>query len=52
MKWMFTGGATTPFAFGVYVFDVFVPDSYPSVPPRVHFFKTPKGSEVRYSPSL
>ncbi|KAL4487566.1 hypothetical protein ABPG72_017355 [Tetrahymena utriculariae] len=51
IKILITGAANTPFAYGVYVFDMFIPDDYPINPPKLNFQSTSKGS-IRFSPLL
>ena len=46
-----TAPADTPYAFGLFCFDIFVPDTYPQVPPKFHLLTTGNGS-VRFSPNL
>lgn len=46
-----TGPIDTPYAFGIFVFDVFFPPDYPTVPPLMTFLTT-GGGQVRFSPNL
>ena len=41
----------TPYANGMFIFDIFLPRDYPNVPPRVQFLTTGGGS-VRFNPNL
>jgi ubiquitin-protein ligase len=41
----------TPYALGLFCFDMLIPDSYPSLPPQVQLLTTGGGS-VRFSPNL
>ncbi|CAD7704553.1 unnamed protein product [Ostreobium quekettii] len=41
----------TPYANGIFVFDVYVPVDYPNGPPRVQF-KTTAGGKIRFNPNL
>ncbi|EAR84393.1 ubiquitin-conjugating enzyme (macronuclear) [Tetrahymena thermophila SB210] len=51
IKILITGAANTPFAYGIYVFDMFIPDDYPINPPKLNFQSTSKGT-IRFSPLL
>ncbi|KAL4437645.1 hypothetical protein ABPG74_017883 [Tetrahymena malaccensis] len=51
IKVLITGPANTPFAYGIYVFDMFIPDDYPINPPKLNFQSTSKGT-IRFSPLL
>jgi len=46
-----TGPEGTPYALGLFVFDVFMPADYPSKAPLVHF-DTTGGGRVRFNPNL
>lgn len=46
-----TGPVDTPYAHGLFVFDVFFPPSYPQVAPMVTFMTT-GGGQVRFNPNL
>ena len=46
-----TGPEGTPYAFGAWVFDLYFPGTYPSVPPKVKNLTTGGGS-VRFNPNL
>jgi baculoviral IAP repeat-containing protein 6 len=46
-----TGPVGTPYAHGIFVFDIYFPPMYPSVPPLVTFMTT-GGGTVRFSPNL
>lgn len=41
----------TPYASGLFCFDVYIPDNYPQVPPKVELLTTGGGS-VRFGPNL
>ena len=43
--------ADTPYAHGAFLFDIFVPSGYPTVPPKVKFLTTGSGT-VRFNPNL
>ena len=45
------GPADTPYANGCFIFDIFLPHNYPTVPPAVQF-KTTGGGRVRFNPNL
>lgn len=51
LRAMMTGPADTPYANGVFLFDIFLPPSYPQVNPRVTFLTT-GGGLVRFNPNL
>ena len=46
-----TGPVDTPYAHGIFVFDVFFPTNYPSIPPLVTFMTT-GGGQTRFNPNL
>ena len=46
-----TGPEDTPYSAGCFVFDLYFPPNYPSVPPQVHF-KTTGGGRIRFNPNL
>jgi len=46
-----TGPEGTPYTGGVYEFDIYFPNRYPVVPPKVHFRTTGNGA-VRFNPNL
>ena len=46
-----TGPAGTPYEHGIFVFDIFCPENYPDVPPKVTFLTTAMGT-MRFSPNL
>ncbi|KAJ1568139.1 Baculoviral IAP repeat-containing protein 6 [Cladochytrium tenue] len=50
-KVIITGPSGTPYAYGMYEFDVFFPEEYPASPPHV-LFKTTGGGSVRFNPNL
>ena len=51
MRVAITGPVGTPYEAGIFFFDVFCPDDYPHVPPRVRFLTTARGT-VRFNPNL
>lgn len=51
MKCIITGPEGTPYANGVFVFDIFCPPEFPSVPPLVNLQTTGSGT-VRFNPNL
>lgn len=51
MKVLITGPEDTPYANGLFEFDVFFPANYPNVPPKCNFLTTGGGS-VRFNPNL
>jgi len=51
MRVMITGPPGTPYAFGCFIFDIFLPSSYPGQPPLVWLMTTGHGS-VRFNPNL
>jgi ubiquitin-protein ligase len=51
MKVMIIPGADTPYGCGCFVFDVFIPNEYPNVPPMVKIITTGGGSH-RFNPNL
>lgn len=51
MKVLITGPDDTPYANGIFEFDVFFPSNYPNVPPKCLFLTTGNGS-VRFNPNL
>jgi len=51
MKFMIVGPGTTPYENGCFVFDMFLPDAYPSVPPHCKLVTTGHG-QVRFNPNL
>jgi len=46
-----SGPAGTPYFGGLFLFDVFFPEAYPSVPPLVQLVTT-GGGTVRFNPNL
>ena len=46
-----TGPEDTPYSAGCFVFDLYFPPNYPSVPPQVQF-KTTGGGRIRFNPNL
>lgn len=51
MKALIIGPQGTPYQNGCFVFDIYLPSQYPSVPPVVHLCTTGGGS-VRFNPNL
>ena len=51
MRALITGPVDTPYAHGVFLFDIFFPDAYPKVPPMVKLITT-GGGRVRFNPNL
>eukprot|EP00891_Asterochloris_glomerata_P004328 jgi/Astpho2/4328/e_gw1.00065.64.1_t len=51
MRCIITGPEDTPYAFGFFVFDVFFPPDYPSVPPLILLENT-GGGTARFNPNL
>jgi baculoviral IAP repeat-containing protein 6 len=48
---LITGPVGTPYAMGVFEFDLYLPPQYPRVPPKVHFLTTAHAA-VRMNPNL
>ena len=51
MRAIITGPSSTPYAHGLFTFDIYVPDSYPNVAPKVQLLTT-GGGVMRFSPNL
>ncbi|EGD82755.1 hypothetical protein PTSG_03406 [Salpingoeca rosetta] len=51
IKAMITGPEDTPYANGCFIFDIFLPQQYPAVPPMVSLITT-DGGRVRFGPNL
>lgn len=51
LRALITAPTGTPYALGLFCFDVYIPDSYPSSPPKFHLLTTGNGT-VRFSPNL
>eukprot|EP00755_Sulcionema_specki_P029313 Sspe_Gene.17798::Locus_6354_Transcript_8_10_Confidence_0.235_Length_3315::g.17798::m.17798 len=51
MRLIITGPEDTPYAFGMFVFDVYFPADYPNVPPQL-WLRTTGGGTVRFNPNL
>jgi hypothetical protein len=51
MRACITGPAGTPYAHGVFAFDIYCPPDYPASPPSVLLLTT-GGGTVRFSPNL
>jgi baculoviral IAP repeat-containing protein 6 len=48
---LMSGPAGTPYSFGLFLFDIFLPGDYPSSPPLVSL-RTTGGGKVRFNPNL
>lgn len=51
LRAMITGPEGTPYFGGCYFFDIYIPPTYPAVPPVVKFITTANGT-VRFNPNL
>eukprot|EP01064_Diplonema_japonicum_P039492 TRINITY_DN9915_c0_g1_i1.p1 TRINITY_DN9915_c0_g1~~TRINITY_DN9915_c0_g1_i1.p1 ORF type:complete len:1406 (+),score=441.88 TRINITY_DN9915_c0_g1_i1:55-4218(+) len=51
IRMVITGPENTPYSYGMFVFDVFLPQSYPENPPMVSL-RTTGGGTVRFNPNL
>jgi ubiquitin-protein ligase len=51
MKVLITGPKATPYANGLFEFDLMCPADYPTSPPMLHF-KTTNGGRIRFNPNL
>ena len=51
MRMVITGPEEGPYAYGMFVFDVFLPAAYPNVPPLMTL-QTTGGGTVRFNPNL
>jgi len=51
MRALISGPPDTPYESGLFAFDVYVPPTYPTVPPKVTLITTGQGT-VRFSPNL
>lgn len=51
LKALISGPTSTPYAFGLYEFDILLPENYPDAPPLVKFATTGNGL-VRFNPNL
>ena len=51
MKACIIGADDTPYANGVFIFDIFFPAEYPNVPPKVLLVTTGNG-KIRFNPNL
>ena len=51
MRALISGTEDTPYAHGLYLFDIVCPGSYPQNPPVVKIVTT-GGGEVRFNPNL
>jgi len=50
-QFLITGPVGTPYAYGCYAYDIYFPNAYPSVAPKVNLMTTGKAS-VRFNPNL
>ena len=51
LRALLTAPTQTPYSLGLFCFDIFVPDAYPLVPPKMQLLTTGRGT-VRFSPNL
>lgn len=51
LRALITAPTDTPYSFGLFCFDIYIPDTYPEVPPKMQLLTTGGGS-VRFSPNL
>ena len=51
LRMVLTGPEDSPYAFGMFVFDIFLPADYPAQPPMV-VMRTTGGGTVRFNPNL
>lgn len=51
LKTVISGPEDTPYTSGLYEFDIYFPNKYPAVPPKVSF-RTTGGGLVRFNPNL
>ena len=51
MRVLITAPSDTPYAYGLFCFDLFVPENYPAVAPQMRLITT-GGGTVRFSPNL
>ena len=51
LRALLTAPTQTPYSLGLFCFDIYVPDSYPLVPPKMQLLTTGRGT-VRFSPNL
>ena len=51
LRALITAPSGTPYSHGLFCFDIFVPDQYPNVPPKVKLLTTGKGT-CTFSPNL
>lgn len=51
MRALIIPGEATPYANGMFLFDIFLPQEYPNVPPKVQFLTT-YGGRIRFNPNL
>jgi ubiquitin-protein ligase len=51
VKFLLSGTVDTPYAHGLYLFDVLLPSNYPNVPPKVNLTTT-GGGKFRFNPNL
>lgn len=51
MRCMITGPSNTPYAYGLFLFDIYIPNTYPTTNPNV-LFKTTGNNTFRFNPNL
>ena len=51
IKALIIGPKNTPYENGCYIFDIFIPNQYPIIPPKVNL-QTTGGGSVRFNPNL
>jgi ubiquitin-protein ligase len=51
IKALIIGPKDTPYENGCYIFDIFIPNEYPNIPPKVNL-QTTGGGSVRFNPNL
>lgn len=51
MKAIITGAEDTPYADGIFIFDIFFPENYPLSPPNIQLTTT-GGGDLRFSTEL
>jgi baculoviral IAP repeat-containing protein 6 len=51
MRFLIIGPENTPYEYGLFQFDMYIPAEYPTSPPKVHFLTTGNG-RFRFNPNL
>ena len=51
MKCIIMGSASTPYAHGAFVYDIYFDDNYPDGPPKINL-STTGGGAIRFNPNL